>query len=661
MDEIEANHGNLKRAFSEQSDIVSLVTIIDIYCEYFANVRNIKEQILFLETLEFELAHHPDVVKDIGWDLPKALIKFCYFKNIAEVADMKSNPLFIHIQKCFDEINKYGNAKECLLTGCEILSNLNINEIHNEHFTDDITDDIYLDIPINHNEENLLSEYSLNCQFVLVMQLIKSSSAKIITLYPSKILGMVISAMAKFIKTNSESINDKTMIIETIFLFLESYKPCNIKNDTFRDLEISDDDYSLIKEEENVLQSKLLLTILTISIDTLFGKLESGIDVKYFDTLTENERFTKENYEVITLFALKICELANNMKLNLEDEFRRYVKESYDIYINISSTIQSNQSNSNELNEIIYQLSYTYELKKMSETKTIQLDPFGILILSGLTYYNIGNPVRMNLNISDALYIFIRCSSSALYSQTLNNPFAESVSRYWLLVALSQQSIEELKLQLSRVPKTIKNIFLQLMLIKNCNQPNSDVRLILFSVMTYVLALISETEAFEFIMDTLLNCPYTQAKVAMLSILKTLISKSSGSIETLIKLDIPKLGCLVEESVPLAPKLPPRSVILINEDRMASIHSLFSMCLNDCSKNEKDKAELMLLLSYLNMIIVLRKKWNNNLLHIVHQKVNELFKNIEVDGDIPELVFIQIANNTLNDYLNTLASTPIVT
>ena len=106
------------------------------------------------------------------------------------------------------------------------------------------------------------------------------------------------------------------------------------------------------------------------------------------------------------------------------------------------------------------------------------------------------------------------------------------------------------------------------------------------------------------------------------------------------------------------PKLPPRPYIPITDDRMASIHSLAMMAIENTTSelNFKRKDDILLTLSYMNFFVGLRDKWNRDLLYVINKEIDDRItkkiSSIKKDNKVPELQFITLANDTLGKFLN---------
>lgn len=170
-----------------------------------------------------------------------------------------------------------------------------------------------------------------------------------------------------------------------------------------------------------------------------------------------------------------------------------------------------------------------------------------------------------------------------------------------------------------------------------------------------------EDASYDFIFDTLLTCPYGNAKTTILKILKDLMTKNSGSVTSPPgKQEVSSITTALKglnvDGISKPPSLPPRPYVSITDDRMAALHSLAIMSIDKVTGELEsgNKTNVLLTLSYMNFFVGLRNKWNKDLLHVINEEVKRKIINqvssVEKE-EIPELQFIVLANDTLSNFL----------
>lgn len=188
-----------------------------------------------------------------------------------------------------------------------------------------------------------------------------------------------------------------------------------------------------------------------------------------------------------------------------------------------------------------------------------------------------------------------------------------------------------------------------MMLLTTCNQTNEQARMINFTLLTRIMCLMPEETTFSFTLDTLLTCPYVKPKICILGILKDLMLKTRQcKQEQDISTQLKDLKIKESSSVGVnePPALPPREFVSINDDRMASLHSVALIAITKAAEEKANKEDLILLQNYLNFFAALRNKWDKSLLKAINEEVGGHF-DVNESETTPEIGFIIIANETL--------------
>ncbi|QLQ82115.1 hypothetical protein HG537_0G03700 [Torulaspora globosa] len=660
MESIDSICHNLEAAFADQKDDpLSLVTIIEMYSDQVESEGKQEEKEQYLEKLVELLGGHHDVAAQIGWDLPKGLLNFYVSSNLFPYRRLSSNRIVVEVMNCFQEIAVHGNPKECLLTGCQLLSELTIENISQELAEIEKRDSAHGEILRSFTAVTSPAEIILGLRSHVLFELIQTVLRRIETLYPSKFLGMAVSVICKFLRSNMDEIDNTAFFLRRIFAFCRNYAPKEVSNDVVDLKELDSKEIEKINEDESVLQGKLLRNLCTFAIGWCMKRKHLRHDVQYYgsfsDVKTEKHPYYEELFEACSRF----YQLAYSFDIDLKEEFLNVIKESKDIYKSLppDSEISSDEARRG-IGQVVYQLSHTYQLQKMAKAKELELDPFGIVVLSGLNYLVTGKHLYPEINLQDAIYLYIRFTTPSLFTDLYFNEAAEEISRYWLWVAITNSGYKELKAQLVEMPSYINAVLLQMLLLRNCDQPSEQSRMITFTLLTRLLCLMPEETTFSFSLDTLLTCPYVKPKICMLGIMKDLMLRSceckrdlaTELMDLKLKDDESVTGSQEAASQRSPPPLPQRAFLSLNEDRMACIHSVSLMALDKASKEERQKEDLLLLLNYLNFFTALRNKWDKNLLKSIHLETATYF-NDDTEEKLPEIGFIKVANDTLGKYL----------
>ncbi|KAK5781229.1 Ybp2p PWA37_002166 [Arxiozyma heterogenica] len=693
----------LENAFIENvKDPVTLITIIDLYAAQFNKEGSREDIVEYLTALYKLLKSNSDSIKEIGWDMPKILLDFFTPKNVDFDVKLTKNEIITNVIKCFNLISQLGNPKECLLIGCNLLASFSIDTINGEDdirkspdsCTPDNVDYTRLSIKNANKTEVIKSfdqlddkqvigdgkasnkptsdqyeyiaknkvEFIPNLKLHLIFQLLKETLNRIDTLYPSKFLGMVISSILSYLKANVKLIEDPSFLLHRVGELLVKYQPSIVPYN--ESLSISKEDYNKLVLDENAIVLKLVQEFLSIIISLSYKKIEPNFDkLYYYSLMGKNEYIKSLNNEMDNNFRLLCAEyrlLADKYQINVGEEFLKYLSEVEKIYEPFLNNITESKS---ETNQMLYLLSYTYNLKKSLDNKTLKLDSQGVVMLSAFYFINKEKDLISDINTQSLIYLYLACSTASIQSPVYDNKGLENVCRYWLWVCLTQKSIDLIRTQFKEIHPIIIKTFLQMFLLKTYSTFNKEIQKISLALFTRILCLIPENICYDFIFDTLLTCPYRSVKVTILKILKDLMTKSSTTIITLAEKSLvsPVTDGIQNISISNTsepPKLPPRPYIPITDDRMASIHSLAMMAIENTTSelNFKKRDDILLTLSYMNFFVGLRDKWNRDLLHVINKEIDDRItkkiSSIKKDDKVPELQFITLANDTLGRFLN---------
>lgn len=644
--------GLLNKAFKEnRNDPVSLVTIIDMYGNEFNEDGSTHDIEIFLKQLAESLKSDPPIVKEIGWDLPKLLLQFFNTRTISTVDNLENNEIIINVIKCMNEIAENGNPKECLLACSDILNELEF-PIEELEETSEVG---------SFNSKNMIKkqiDFIPNMKMFVLFQLTTKILNNIDTLYPSKFVAIFISSLIKCLKKNQDIIESTDFVLSRIYEFAINYKPNFIKFSP--ELQISENEYEEVVSDEKELINKLIREVVTLSLSLILKNKTLDLDLQYYNAITGAESSLNSESGWLKNISTKFNTLGYGLDIDIGDEFTKYLSELDIIYKPVIEKQKDDNEADKELEtQAIYQLSYTYSINKMLNKKELDLDPYGIIILSGLFYVEENKHILSTISIKDAVCLFLSITTASLFSENFNHKAVESICRYWLWVAVTTTSTLKLKEDFRQLPTVIVKTFLQMLLLKNCLQKNDQVKNISFTLLTRILCLLPEDNSFEFIIDTLLTCPYTNAKIVILKILKELMQKHSTNMDDqddqVIKLvnNVKDMKLDVNERSP--PSLPPRPYITLDDDRMASLHSLVMLCIDQvvAEKDMDAKKFQTLLLCYMNFFVSLRYKWNKDLLHDLMVTINDkVIGEVDHQKTQNELQFISIANETIKGYLD---------
>lgn len=633
-----------------------------------------EEKAQFLEILLKRIQDDHHLIQQVGWDLPKVLIRFINTRNVDLNTRLLYNGVVATSLKCFNEIALHGNAKECFLTGCELLGELELHpseKVQEEH-EEDATEAVEVEAqaikstpeeangpkmnaqtssrtvvrPLSRDPEELVLEVKLH----MLLELINSTLRRIRTCYPSRFLAMAVSSIFSFVRSNSIDIDDTTFVLRRVYTFARNFIPPQSNAEAYKDM--STEEILKVRDDEEALQRKLLRCLLTFSIGQLVRPRVLNIATEYFFRL-KNKYTTDFEYEMrvnLKHILSRYYQLAYSFDIDVKEEFlKQCVKDSSAIYQSLPNDSELiNDAARNGITQLVYQLSYSYGLQRSINEKNLSLDPAGLLVLATQHYLETGQILDSTIRADCAIYMYLRFVTPEMYNPAMKNTYACDCCNFWLWVAVTKSSCKDSKEALQNIPSYLSLTFLQILLLKSFNETLEHARMVSFTLLTRLLCLMPEETTFEFAKDTLLSCPFIDLKCCMLGILKDLMLNSKIPVSNLAT-ELSELKLSEDEKSHSKPPLPSRPFIMINEDRMATIHSLALLSFEDTIENA-DKGNLRLSLTYINFFVGLRLKWDKHLLAEVEGAASKIVNSVTKDNST-ELGFIEIALDNLKAFL----------
>lgn len=145
-------------------------------------------------------------------------------------------------------------------------------------------------------------------------------------------------------------------------------------------------------------------------------------------------------------------------------------------------------------------------------TQTVQMSPVGIVILSGLSE---------SLPFSSAINLLLKMEFPGMMDSSLSNIGLQDV-----LIYLVQASVQFRSTAVRELSTEILNLTLQTLISISSNSKDPLLRIPLYELVKTLLMYAEQQESWNFIMDTLVTCPFPSAKGGILAILKFLLTNS---------------------------------------------------------------------------------------------------------------------------------------
>ncbi|CCD25499.1 Ybp1p NDAI_0F01800 [Naumovozyma dairenensis CBS 421] len=670
MESIDSLISDLINAFDEyEDDPISLAASIEMHSDQLNSDGKTSDKEKFLEALLKEIKSHPQIAAKISWDLPKEIFKFFTVTDIDINQRLGYSVIISLVMKCFNEISLSGNPKDCLLTGCEILSGLSLE---NENLSLGMTQDSnkktstgpqYAQVDTKkYYMERTPADFFVTIKMHILFELIGTTLKRINTIYPSKYLRLATSSMLQFVRVNSEGLYDIRIVMRRLYGFCRGYiSPEHDVINTDENIEqrgkIAQEELEEITRNEEVLQAKILRNFCTAGLQTCLKATNDKSDAYYYHKLLQTECQLSAFYKDLVEINSRFYNLALSFDIDTKEEFLHVLEESSSIYKGVPKVVGKGQ-NGDIIKQVVHKLSYSYELQKITKEKGLYVDPFGIVLLSAFHYMETGNHLYPEIHVQDAIYLYLRCVTPSFYSDFYTNLSVEGVARYWLWVSITRSPSITLKEEISELPEALLSVFLETLLLKNCTQNSEETRMITFTLLTRLSCLVPEEIAFEFLSESLASCPYPHGKSCALGILKDLMSKNqihadkaddslSQVTEQVMNLSISVSGNRTPKNKTITDERP---YIRITDERMTIVHRMAMADVEKVNDSKVRRSDLILIINYLEYFIGLCHKWDKKLLLNFSHEVGVNLSGYSHDSDLQKKLL------SLNKHLDELIS-----
>lgn len=657
IDEICAN---LQDAFAtEKDDPVSLVTYIDMYGEDVNQNYTVQDKAKFCETLQKLLVENPDVVRIIGWDLPKTLLSFLSPQNVPHFFALRSSKICIAVLKCFNEIAMNGDSKQCILTSIEILSDFSVKQVR-EECGNEPDESLWIEVKRVIDQENPAGfehlqfksiddikksaldrdpvEFILGLKIYAIFELLGTSLKMVNTLHPSKYLSLTITALLKFFKSNIKDFTDVNFMLRRVFTFCRNYYPAGPPTIlTDEEKRLSEEQLAEMISRDQAIQGKLLKTFVVSALAMLISPSNIFADIEYFCKLTNKQTTFNEYYIELSELKSRYYNLILSYDVDLKLEFNRLVEESRKLYsrLPMENTFKDKQKLAIFQNNVM-KLACNYRLKKLSYQKQLDLDSTGVFILSGVYYTETHKHIISNMNIKDAMFLFMMYVTPSLFCEVFKNKATETTAQYWLLVALTNAPTNVIKKDAKEIPSYISISVLNLLLSFSYTATNEKFRMIYFTIITRLLCLLPEQISFQFINETLSNSDITTIpKSVVITMLRDLMTRTHNNMMEYTnnnkkQSDVDKLTKELSDVNISNDNNVPTPYIILNDERKSSLITIILNTIKDIPKRKNEDGYYLLILNYLSFLDGTKDKWDESDLKNINKTLTGTLKENEI-------------------------------
>lgn len=501
-------------------DYISYATVIDIHCSDPARYKHV-DRVKILTTLLEVLRTNPKICEEIGWDLPALLLPYFNVENFGFDEGLEGHPTFYPLIMLFSTLAEYGNPKELFLKTVETLSTLTCDRAHEND-------------KLAYKQAESLRKFEV-CKFHVLEELMNSCMKRIKTQYPSRFLASAASAILMFSARNAALFRHFPLIVgilaRRVYVFI-------------RDWGMDGDEPMEMSEVEQAKSAKILQSLSTYFFYSWFHRVAVRWSINLFreikHSIHELPRAERAKYDnpntkgsaVYTIYnrwgtlALSLDLDPNEYFLPLIQEIQEDVQEATrdgldDTLAGFSKSSLSDASPTTFVDYSMY-----------DDASEIPLSQEGLLMLA--TQYMMetrDHSLNISLDqlVSLTLYLVHRSSS--------NEPLPFAITDlllfwgWWTLKDMERPEVRQLD-------KALYVKYLQFLVFISASSPLPEIRNIAYTLCGRLLYLQHESISFAFIADTIADCPFENAQVAMVGILKRLMIPDEIS-DQLSKLRIP--------------------------------------------------------------------------------------------------------------------------
>ncbi|KAK6455422.1 YAP1 binding protein 2 [Scheffersomyces xylosifermentans] len=503
----------------ESGDYLSYSTLLDIYLSEPARY-SYDEREQLLSALLSVLSANEKLTYEIGWDIPSLVILYIE-SDFDFKGALRSAPCVYKILKIFEALALHGNPKELFLKCCELLTSISISDTH-----------------VTTEEE--FQEKFFDVKLYCIFELVDSCMKKIKTYYPSRFLAMTVASYINLVHKNAnDSVNNLNFIMKRAFSFARNYTSPPVPDNT--DGSLTAEELKKIKEDEEYIERKLLTGFITQLVALVNVDHQNGYGIDHLSYIQAPHKASLKKYfefEVQLPVLDRMAELALSYDISLSGEFKKFLEGAKEVFD--SFDYNAKEKDENELIGEIFEKSIIDYQKNLagsiitSEANEIHNSAIGILILFTHTVATSHQFDKIKLSFKDAVELTLRLLIPQMIQSSFVSVGIQDVVVFWGWYSLHQASLigTKIELEVAAVPSVLLKAYYQtLLFVVMTNGKRPSLRYIVLTYLSRVLTLSPEETSYNFIIDSLHNCPFEKDKSTLIGVLKELLTQTKGSIE----------------------------------------------------------------------------------------------------------------------------------
>ena len=585
---------------SASHDNISFLTVVDIYFEDW-NAYSIEERVELMELFYTIISENKELLAEIAWDIPPLLLNFMD-GDWPMMPALRDNIQITLAFKVFNLVSEFGNPKELFLTCVEEIKKLSDPKSDNLEMTQEQINILTRSLS-DEDKENVvdLDAYifrlfvSFNSRkavlkFRALFECMKFSFLRIKTIYPSKFLSLIVSTILNYM-TNCYETSYQLSILRILYLFIRDYVPPDAPDDIFKTE--SEEVIEKIFADESYLQRKLIV-LLADSIIDKFGQGHFRVLVAKIlpSTVSQNyEVLGQPYYELMD----RLLTLSLSLDIKIPDSLVHEVEKADDLFAKSLKTVNSSE----DIIKLVISSYNNTSFRNKSSTELLSPSPSSLIILFAYAKYSENWTMELPDSISTLSLIKLQLTvfipylvdykltnlTSVIYFMTIT---IMKIEKEKIVLTSEELNEESSKLLIITYLQNIASI------ISNIPSVFTDTATEMFTKLysSFILKFLQhlpEDFAYEYMIDSIDNCPFDDNTLCMLKVFKKLISTAKFDNESLVK-DFSKLslnkGETNTDKKPAIP-LPPRSsnqknsFISFSPERQETFISVFRKCYDD--------------------------------------------------------------------------------
>lgn len=547
----------------KSGDFLSYSTVLDIYLSDHTRY-SYEEREQLLAQLLAVLTSDATIAREIGWDVPSVVLP--YLDSSFDMRQpIRTAPCVYTVMKIFEVLAHDGNPKELFLKATELLGTLKVAP--------------------DANRSNAVKFYDI--KLYCLFELITSCLRRIETMYPLRFLGMTVTAFINTVHLNPiANMEDATFMWKRMYAFVRNYTRPPMPTDSG----MSPEELESVVRDEDYLQRKLLTAFLTECVSKILRQRVLGCSAGYFNLL-DLEKLRKFEFTLNIPVVERMYELAQLLDMDLDSRFEEFVASSEKLVYSRkppgsssedtlkadlrsprallntpkgeleapegsseqktatksqNSKVASSPDDVGDLFEALvvdYQNVFAHTLVD-NKANTVTDSLAGVLIL--YSYAVVANEkFTVEMSPRQAIALGLRVIVPGLVHSGFSNRSLHDLAIFWSWYALqtapSQKSIE---VELAAVPSSVlRSYFQAILFVMLASSSGLYFRYVCLTLLTRYLCLCPEGVCYDFIMDSLRECPYESVKVALVGVFKELVTQDRTDADS----DTAALAAMVEE------------------------------------------------------------------------------------------------------------------